>query len=67
MDLRPQITVRSKKTGEKKVYRLDQDRATIGRDSGIHLANRPMNRRRDSHSRIARMTGSTIAPRERST
>ena len=37
MDLRPQITVRSKKTGEKKVYRLDQDRVTIGRDVSNYI------------------------------
>lgn len=37
MDLRPQITVRNKKTGDKKVYRLDQERATIGRDVSNYI------------------------------
>lgn len=37
MEIRPQISVRNKKTGEKQVFRVDQERITIGRDHANYI------------------------------
>jgi len=37
MPSQPQITVRNRTTGEKKAYRLDQERATIGREPSNYI------------------------------
>lgn len=37
MDLQPQISLKNKKTGEKKIYRLDQELASIGRDISNYI------------------------------
>jgi pSer/pThr/pTyr-binding forkhead associated (FHA) protein len=37
MEIRPQIAVRNKKTGEKQVFRIDQERITIGRDHANYI------------------------------
>lgn len=37
MDLRPQITVKNKSTGEKRLYRMDQNQVTIGRDRSNYI------------------------------
>lgn len=38
MEIRPQIAVKNKKTGERQVYRMDQERITIGRDHANYIA-----------------------------
>src|SRR5262249_58901737 len=37
MEIRPQIAVKNKKTGERQVYRMDQERITIGRDHANYI------------------------------
>lgn len=37
MEIRPQIVVKNKKTGEKQVYRIDQERITAGRDHANYI------------------------------
>ncbi len=37
MDVRAQLTVKNKQTGERRVYRLDQDRASVGRDQSNYV------------------------------
>ncbi len=37
MDLRPQIIVKNKSTGEKRLYRMDQNHLTIGRDRSNYI------------------------------
>lgn len=37
MQTQPQITVHNRKTGDKKIYRLDQDRASIGREPSNYI------------------------------
>jgi len=37
MEIRPQIIVKNKKTGEKQVYRIDQERITAGRDHANYI------------------------------
>lgn len=37
MEIRPQIAVKNKKTAERQVYRMDQERITIGRDHANYI------------------------------
>lgn len=37
MEIHPQISVKNRKTGEKQIYRMDQDRLTAGRDSSNYI------------------------------
>lgn len=37
MEIRPQIIVKNKRTGEKQVYRIDQERITAGRDHANYV------------------------------
>lgn len=37
MEIRPQIAVKNKKTGERQLYRMDQERITIGRDHANYI------------------------------
>jgi pSer/pThr/pTyr-binding forkhead associated (FHA) protein len=38
MEIRPQIAVKNNKTGERQLYRMDQERITIGRDHANYIA-----------------------------